>query len=298
MGLTLPAPDQPGGAVKAQAVVRIVSPDYFAALNVRVLAGRGFSDDDTLAAPPVAVVNRTFAERYLGGSPLERDLPLGAEDQPGARVVGILDDIRQRSATDPHQAEIYLCALQREGGYRPPQAYLVVRTDGRPAELVPALRGIVREADDGLAVESVMTMETRVLESLARPRLYALLLGAFAVVAVTIAGAGLFGVLSYSVARRTREIGVRSALGARPVDIVRLVLRQGLLITAAGLVLGTLASAWLVQLLESLLFGVPPHDLPSFVAVVVGLLALALLACAIPALRAARIDPQQVLRGN
>ena len=301
MGFTMPARDGSSASIQAQAMVRMVSPGYFAALGLRLLEGRGFTDADTLTAQPVIVVNRTFGERYLGPAPVGQQLPVhasGGDDRPESLVVGVVDDVHQRGAGDPPQAELYFCRLQRKGGWGSSQAFVIVRTATDPGAFVPTLRTLVREQSDTLAIDSVMTMSDRVWSSLEEPRLYALLLGGFALFALAIAGVGLFGVLSYSVAQRTREIGVRTALGARPSDIVLLVLRHGLAITAVGLVVGLAAAFWLVQLIGSFLFGVSARDAVTFVAVPVALLAVALLACAVPARRAARIDPQQVLRAG
>ncbi|MBM3790147.1 MAG: FtsX-like permease family protein, partial [Acidobacteria bacterium] len=195
------------------------------------------------------------------------------------------------------QPELYFCHLQDAGGYRSTEAYLTVRTATDPVAFVPTLRSLVREQDAALALESVLTMGDRVWSSLEEPRLYALLLGGFAVFALGIAGVGLFGVLSYSVAQRTREIGVRTALGATPAAIIGLVVRQGLAITAGGAAAGWVASYWLANLIGAFLYGVPAHDTLSFAAVPLVLLFAALTACAVPARRAARVDPQRALRG-
>jgi len=276
------------------------SSDYFNALGIRILEGRGFTDTDTLSARPVVVVNRTFATRYMGLSPVGQTLPVNASGNRArpAVVVGVIDDVRQRGATDPPQAELYFSYRQRESGYGSSQAYLIVRTASDPAAFVPTLRALVREQDETLVPDAVMTMEDRVWTSLAEPRLYAVLLGGFATFALAIAGVGLFGVLSYTVAQRTREIGVRAALGASPGRIVRLVVGQGLRIAAAGLAVGLVTSFWLARTVATFLYGVAPHDAVSFVGVPAGLLAVAALACAVPARRAARIDPQRVLRGG
>ncbi len=300
MGFTMPARDGSSDSLQAQAMVRMVSPGYFDALGIRVFDGRGFTDADTLTARPVIVVNRTFATRYLGASPIGQELPVnasGRENRPDSVVVGVLDDVRQRGATDPPQPELYFCSLQRES-YDPQQVYLIVRTATEPAPFVPTLRALVREQDETLALDSVMTMEDRVWSSLAQPRLYAVLLGGFAIFALAIAGVGLFGVLSYSVAQRTREIGVRTALGATPGAIVRLVVGQGLTMTVIGLAAGLLASVWLAGLLGAFLYGVSAHDAVSFALVPLVLLLVALAACAVPARRAARVDPQRVMRAG
>lgn len=299
MGFTMPARDGSTGPIEAQAMVRTISPDYFDALGVRLVAGRPFALTDTVASQPVVIVNRTFAERYLGDAPVGQALPVnasGSENRPPSIVVGVADDVRHRSATDPPQAELYFCYLQRESGYGSPEAYITVRTAADPTAFVQTLRALVRDQDGMLALDAVMTMSDRVWSSLEEPRLYALLLGGFAFCALAIAGVGLFGVLSYSVAQRRREIGVRTALGATPAAIVRLVARQGLTMTAIGVAAGLLASAWLAGLLGAFLYGVSAHDAVSFVAVPLVLLLVALIACAVPARRAARVDPQRVLR--
>jgi len=174
---------------------------------------------------------------------------------------------------------------------------LVVRTAGDPVALVPALRSIAQQAAPSAPLESIMTMEDRMSESLARPRLYAVLLGTFAAFALAIAGIGLFGVLSYTVAQRAREIGVRAALGAQVRDIVGLVLKQSLATAAVGIASGLGASLWLTRALQGYLYGVTPRDAVSFAAVAVVLLIIAALASVVPARRAARVDPVRVLRG-
>jgi putative ABC transport system permease protein len=175
---------------------------------------------------------------------------------------------------------------------------LIVRTTGDPRAIVPALRAIVADAAASAPIDSISTMQDLVGSSLARPRLYAVLLGSFAGFALAIAGVGLFGVLSYSVSQRSREIGVRAALGAQVSDILLLVLRQSLGIAIAGLAAGVLLSLWLSATLQKFLYGVTPYDAVSFVVVGVVLLVMALAASAVPARRAARIDPVRVLRGQ
>ncbi len=299
MGFRMPARGAASGEVQVHASVRLVSPGYFATMGIALLAGRDFTDADTRTSLPVVIVNHTFAERYLAGSPIGRTLPLGADEhRPDSQVVGVVDDVRQRGATDPPQPELYLACAQRNDGYGSPWAFLAIRTASDPAAFVPSFRAFVRDQDPTLALESVMTMEDRVMTSLTQPRLYAVLLGAFAVFALAIAGVGLFGVLSYSVAQRTREIGVRTALGARPRDIVRLVVGQGLAMTAAGLVAGLAAAFVLTRSLSAFLFGVSAHDPESFVAVPIVLAAVAIAASVVPARRAARVDPQRVLRAG
>jgi ABC-type antimicrobial peptide transport system permease subunit len=208
----------------------------------------------------------------------------------------VVDDTVRRNVTEAPQPEIYSVFSRLQGRLADADVYVIVRTASDPRVLVPALRDAVRAAAPSAPLESVMTMRERVADSLANPRLYATLLGAFAVFALLIAGVGLFGFLSYSVAQRAREIGVRSALGAQLRDIVALVVRQSMTIAAAGVGIGIVASLWMSRVLETVLYGVTPHDAVSYVAVALVLLAVAALASVVPARRAARVDPVSVLR--
>jgi putative ABC transport system permease protein len=282
-----------GGTVAAHASIRHVSPGYFSALRLRMVEGRGFTDTDTASSGEVLVVNRAFAQKYL-------DAPAVGARLPGARspreVVGVVENIRSGAVTEAVQPEIFISTEQLSSGFEYDELAVVVRTAGNPTDIVPILRSIVREQDPGAALESVMTMEDRVWTSLAKPRLYALLLGGFAAFALAIAGVGLFGVLSYSVSLRSREIGVRTSLGATPWNIASLVLRQALAVTSSGLAVGLAVSAALARSLSQLLYGVAPLDTLSFVVVPALLGIVALCACLVPARRAARLDPMKVLR--
>jgi ABC-type antimicrobial peptide transport system permease subunit len=182
------------------------------------------------------------------------------------------------------------------GEMRPDSIFFIARATGDPSVLAPAVRAIVREQAPGLVLDSIMTMEDRLMSSLSRPRAYAFVLGGFATFALAIAAVGLFGVLSYGVAQRSREIGVRTALGAQTVDIVAIVLRSGLTITAAGLAAGLATAALLVGSLSKILYGVGPFDPATFIVVPMVLALAAAVACVAPARRAARIDPIRALR--
>lgn len=288
------------GPVQVQVSPRVVSGRTFPALGLRVIAGRGFSDADTEASAPVAVVNGTFARRYLEGAAVGAKVPMGlgyGDFDREATVVGVVDDVRYLSSREAAQPELYYSFRQLGGRLRIPVVTLLVRTPGDPAALAGALRTAVREADGSLVSEAVMTMEDRVLIGLARPRLYTILLGGFACFALVIAAVGLFGVLSYAVAQRSREIAVRSALGARPSQIVRLVVRQGLTIGVCGIAAGVIAAVALARSMATLLYGVTPHDTLTFIVVPLVLLAVTAIACVVPARRAARLDPLRVLKG-
>ena len=291
-----PGPGVREGVTGVQANLRVVSPDYLDALGVRLVDGRSFQSTDSLASERVAVVNRTFVQKYLSGSPFSVQLPL--MNAHSYRVVGVVDDVRTSRVTDPPQPEIYMTYHQVDAGFETSTPAIIVRTTGDPAELTRTLRSLVREQDRSLAVQSVMTMDARIGTSLARPRLYSVLLGAFAGFALLVSGIGIFGVLSYSVAQRAREIGVRSALGATSRNITALVVRQGLGVTVWGIVVGLGAAFVLARQAGSLLYGVTASDPVSFAVVPIVLLAVAAIACYAPARRAARVDPLSVLKGQ
>lgn len=292
-----------GGIVTVQASPRIVSPRYFSALGIRMIAGRAFSNDDAETSQPVVVVNQAFARRYLGDSPLGSRLPVAGYAPPEGEplestVIGVVDDVRYVTAADVSQPELYYSHRQMRGRLPVQTVTLLVRTAGDPGAAAIALRSMVREADELLVADVVMPLEQRLLTTLARPRLYAVLVGGFASVALVIAAVGLFGLLSYSVSQRSRELAIRAAIGARRANIFRLVLRQGLSVTLAGLVAGMLVSTWLTRLLSTELYGITPHDTLTFVLVPLLLLLSGALACLMPARRAARLDLSRVLRGG
>jgi predicted permease len=286
-----------GADVQVSTTLRYVSPDYFAALGIRILEGRPFTANDNETAPRAVVVNRTFARRYLDDTPLDDAVPGRKNDQEvKARVVGIIDDVRQEGMSDPVQPELYRSMLQSNEAMEFDYPLLVVRTAGDPLKLAPEVRALVSSVAPSALVEKVESMEAKLGESLARPRLYAVLLVVFATAALLIAAVGLFGVLAYSVTLRSREIGVRTALGASPRAIVLLVLRQSARVTAIGLIAG-LAIAYVAgQSLGSFLYGIRPHDAASFASVAVVLLLAAALATVGPARRAASVDPLTVLK--
>jgi putative ABC transport system permease protein len=290
-----------GPPVQVQASPRLVSPDYFAALGLRVLVGRTLEDADIASSQPVVVVNETFARRYLGDQPLEATIPdgvWGRSRQGMAAVVGVVEDVHYVRASVETLPEMYYSYRQISVGLRSSTATLLLRGDGtRPERMAGMVRSAVREADAALVPGAIMTVQDRLLATtLARPRLYAALLGCFAIAALIVTGVGLFGVLSFTVAQRTRELGVRAALGASRRDLVGLVVRQGMTVMLGGLAAGLLASLWLTRFMSTLLYGVSEHDGLSYLVVSVLLLVVTLLACVAPAQRAARLDPLRALR--
>jgi putative ABC transport system permease protein len=273
----------------------------FAALGMRVIAGRGFSADDTQSAAPVAVVNSAFATRYLQGAAVGAKIPMGLGYQDAdveAEIVGVVDDVRYLASNDATHPEIYYSYRQLRGRLNVPVVTLLVRAQGDPAALAGALRAAVRDADGTLVSEAVMTLEDRVLLGLARPRLYMVLLGGFAAFAIVIAGVGLFAVVSYSVAGRSRELAVRTALGAQASNIVGLVVRQGLTVALSGIVAGLVAAMVLTRSMATFLYGVTPYDVVTFVSVPLALLVVTAIACFVPARRATRLNPLRVLRSS
>ena len=297
LAFTMPARSGGGTPVSVHARFRTISPDYFAAMGMRLVEGRSFTSSDTRTSLPVVVVNRTFARAYFDGAALGYTIPARLDDaRDDWHIIGVIDDVLPRSLAEAPQPEVYACFTQLPGISS--DAALVLRANANPSSLAPLVRSIVREQDAALALDSVMTMDERLLANLAKPRLYAIVLAGFAAFATLIAGVGLFGVLSYTVAQRTREIGVRTALGATRRDIVTLVVRQGAAVAAAGLAVGIVGALMLAGTLTTFLYGVTTHDLISFTAVPVVLLLVAIVACYVPARRAASVNPLLTLRSS
>ncbi|CAN5468004.1 hypothetical protein BH23ACI1_BH23ACI1_30530 [soil metagenome] len=283
-----------------EAETHTVTPDYFRTLGVRILEGRPFTAEDAASRQPLLIVNRTFAHRYLDGGGVGRHVHAGLFAEAGrpAEIIAIVDDVRHRPERGDATPQVYLLQAEEGGAINWSGMTVLARTAGDPVALIPTFRALAREQDAAVALDSVMTMEERLRVSLDGPWTVASLIGAFAGFALLIAAVGLFGVLSYTVAQRSREMAVRSALGARPADLIRLVLRQGLGIAIAGASLGLFAAAMLAQTLSAMLYGVTTRDPVTYAVVPVVLLGVALLACLPPALRAARTDPLLVLKGD
>jgi putative ABC transport system permease protein len=210
----------------------------------------------------------------------------------------VLDDVRYVSAQDQtSQPEMFYSYRQMDGRLPVQTVTLLVRASGDPAAIAGQLQSVIRRTDERLVADVILPLEQRLLTTLARPRLYSVLLGSFAGFALLTATIGLFGLLSYAVSQRSRELALRAALGADRNSILRLMLRQGLAVVIAGLGAGMLASIWLTGFLSTQLYGVAPHDAFTFIAVPVLLLAVGALACMLPAWRAATVDPVRILRG-
>jgi predicted permease len=295
MGFRLPGPN---GPVEAQAGVRTVSPGYLDALGLRLADGRWFTSSDTPSSDPIVVVNRTFEATYLPEGAVGQRLPIAWEDSgPSSRIIaGVIEDVQPSTRGERPRPEIYASYLQMREGTLFNEPTLVLRTARDPDALAAAVRQALADVDRHAIVDRIVTMEDRLRMGLARPRLYAVLLGGFSGLAVLIAGTGLFGVLAYGVAERRREIGVRAALGATPGALIGLVVRQSAAMTIAGLVIGLAGAYAAVAWLGSVLFGVSPRDPLSFAGVAIVLLAVAAAASFLPARRAASVDPLQAMR--
>ena len=285
-----------------QAPVNIVSPGYFDAMRLRIRSGRAFTRLDGAESPAVLVVNETLARELFGGEPAvgQRLLLAGASPEPW-EVVGVVDDVRYGGLTvTDSQAEAYMSLHQMEraamlaGMLSAP--VVTVRTAGDPVAAVPFLREAVAAVSPSANIDDVMTMDARLSAAVSQPRFYAVFVGFFAVLALLLAAFGIYALLSYTVSQRRREIGVRMALGAQRGDVLALVVRQGAGLVAAGIVVGLLASAGTVRLLESFLFGVTGDDRLTLVGAPLVLAGVALVACWLPGHRAARVNPMDALR--
>jgi predicted permease len=284
-----------GQARSIQAHQIVVSAGYGRALGLRVVDGRDFTEADAASREPVVIVNREFARSYLREPAVGLVLPLGAtRPGGGSTVIGVVDNIAPSTLDEAAGPQIFRLVGHTDDTLE--DIKLIVRTAGDPTIVAPVLRSIVKAEARGLPVESVVTMSDRLSESLARPRLYALLLGAFAGFALLVAGIGLFGVLAHGVSARRRELGVRLALGATPTGLVGLVVRQSLALTVPGLVIGAATAALLAASAASMLFGVTPRDPMTYVSVTTIVVAVVGLAAYVPARRAAGTDPTEALR--
>ncbi|HYU32949.1 MAG TPA: ABC transporter permease [Thermoanaerobaculia bacterium] len=274
---------------------RIASPGYFEVLRIRILAGRVFNERDIAGTPAVVVVNQAFAQSYFPGeSPLGKRVDFRWGTSGMQEIVGVVGDVREQALHQPARPVIYIPLAQRPAEW----AYLLVRTTGDPHDIVPSLRRVVAALDRNLPVAEVRTLEDVVAARLADRRLAMALFGVFSVLSLVLAALGLYAVISYMVVQRRQEIGIRMALGARTEQVMRLVLRQGLALIAAGVIVGAVAALWLGRFLAGLVFGVGTTDPITFGGVALLLAVTALLASMIPALRAAHVDPASVLRSE
>jgi predicted permease len=280
--------------------VRMVTDGYFRALRIRPTRGRVFGAEDAGSSQLVAVINET-AERTIwrGVNPVGQQIRF-APEEPWLTIVGVARDVRSMGLSEDVSPEVYLLHEQLPAITKETERtmYVVARTAGDAAALAPAARRAVRELDPLLAITGIRTMTEMIDLSVARPRFTMLLLGVFGAVALLLAAVGIYGIMAHAVKRRTREIGIRMALGAKPVDVLRLVVGQGMSLAGAGLGVGVLVALAATRLMTRLLFGVSANDPLTFVSIVVLLAAIALVASWLPARRAVSTDPTLALRSE
>jgi predicted permease len=272
----------------------VVTPDYFHAMGIALLTGRGFDGRDTDQSPAAAVVNQAFVRRfYPGGGALGKRIQL--EEAPQfTTILGVVENVRHSGREKDADPQIFLPETQVIG----PRLNLAIHTRNDPEGVAAAVRSAVWSLDKEQPVYSMKTMEARISEAGVQRRVETLLLTGFGLLAMCLAAIGIYGVVSEAVNQRAREIGVRMALGADAADVVQMVMRRSLALTAVGIAAGVGASFYLTRFIESLLFGVKPTDAVAFLLAGVVLMAVALLAGYLPARRASRIDPAVVLRSE
>ncbi|HEX8685508.1 MAG TPA: FtsX-like permease family protein, partial [Pyrinomonadaceae bacterium] len=276
----------------------MASDDYFQTMRIPLVRGRYFDARDTADSPPVVIVSEGLARKYWPGEdPVGKrvtfDRVPNTQDPRWREVVGLVGHVRNEGLEGESRGQYYVPYAQRPNNT---DLFLVARTDGDPASLAPSVRGAVAQVDRDLPVYRVTTMEKLVSESLAQRRFSMFLFGVFAALALALAVVGLYGVMSYAVAQRTHEIGLRMALGAQARDVLRMVVGQGMWLVAAGLGLGLLGAFALTRLMSSLLFEVSASDPLTYAGIALLLGAVALLASYLPARRATKVDPMEALR--
>jgi predicted permease len=287
-----PPPDTPD--------IRLVSREFLDVMRIRVIRGRGFTDADGPGRPRVMLINEALARRdFADRDPVGTTVYIGRRPEPW-EIVGVVANVRQFGLDVLPQPQFFVDLEQWDNDplVFPAGAYYAARTSLDPESLVPAIRDLVRQLDPQAVLFYVASMEDVVASTISRPRLYATLLGIFSAVGLGLAVIGIYGVMAYLVTQRTREIGIRVALGARRAQVIGLVVKQSAVLTVAGIVIGLAGAAMLSRYLEGLLFGVSPLD-PMTFAAAAALFALAALAAAYgPARRATAVDPLVALRAE
>jgi putative ABC transport system permease protein len=290
----LPPADRPA------MLVRVATPDYFPAVGIPVKRGRGFTEDDKDGTPRVVLITESAARQYFPGEdPLGKTITLGwrrgaGKPRAGGKVVGIVGDVKDAGLNEPTPPQIYLPYRQWPVSFMT----VVMKTAVPPESLAGAARAQVSAIDPNLPLSNVATLDAVVAKSISQQRFYMLLLAIFASVALVLAAIGIFGVLSYAVSQRTREIGIRMALGAQGRSVVRMIVRQAMILVLCGVAAGTVAALFVSQTLDKMLFSVTPTDPVTFISVAAVLVAVALFASYLPARKATRVDPIVALRAE
>jgi putative ABC transport system permease protein len=291
--------------------IRSASHDYLQTMGARLVAGRWFDARDDASAPPVLIVNRTVVRRLFGNeNPVGQLVHLdGRMDLPPQRIVGVVEDMRHGRLDQDPAPQMFLdyrqvlALTQARKMPTPGQERLafgflsfVVRTDRDPATLMATVRSLIGRVDAGLGIDAMLPMEQLVASSLTRQRFYASVMGVFAAIAVVLSVVGIYGVLAYAVGQRRQEFGIRMALGAQQRDVVTMVLRRGMILTAIGIVLGVLGAIELTRYLDGMLYQLTPLDPATYVVVPTLFGLVSSLASYLPARRATMIDPMTALR--
>jgi predicted permease len=285
-----PAPD-----TIPNANYRVISPQYFRTLEIPLLRGRVFTEQDAGGAPRVVIINEALARRYFPNEdPIGKQIKLGRymEANPLHTVVGIVGNIKHRGLDFEFEPEFYYPYPQTPVRF----SSIVARTQGDPLSLTSAVRNAVLEVDEEQPLARIRTMEMAISNSVTQRRLNMILLGIFGALALALAAVGIYGVMSYTVTQRTREIGIRMALGAQRRDVLKSVVGQGMSLAASGVGIGLLGAFLVTRLMETLLFGVKPTDPATFGGIALLLLGVAFFACCIPARRATKVDPVVALK--
>ena len=309
LGFEIEGRPKPRPGESPNAVYRIAMPGYFQTMRLPARSGRLITDDDGARTPKVVVINERAAREYWPGeSPIGKRIVIGGSNvnhPDWLTVVGVVPNAKQGDWTVDPYPEMYLAALQSpdflgEGTIAPHMSYitLVVRAAGNPADLASAVKQTVRAFDRNLPISAVITMDRAIADATAQPRFEMLLLGLFAAVALILAAVGIYGVMNYSVSRRTREIGIRISLGASRGDLLRMVFLRAMVQALAGTAAGLAGAVLLSKLMTKMLYGVRPTDPLTFLGVTVVLGLAGLLASGVPARKAARIEPMTALRSE
>jgi predicted permease len=290
-----PTPDGPAENVDYW---NVVGNDYFKTMKIRLLEGRTFEpQDENPNSMPVVIVNQALAKRFWTGSPIGRRVnPGSADPKVWCTIVGVVEDTKNAGMDKPAGTELYFQVRQVANQFLGSNVSFVVRATNESTQLESSIRSAVRELDSTLPVYNLWSMDELVSKSVVQPRFLALLLATFSGIALFLAAIGIYGVMAYSVAQRTQEIGVRMALGARPLHVLRLVLKQSVGMLIIGTAIGLAGAFALTRLMRTLLFEITATDPLTYVSVIGLLAVVALLACYIPARRAAKVDPLIALR--